>query len=76
MIVDYQATDKVHSNHTGRFPVQSSHGNNYDLIAYYYGGNYIYDQALKNYQAKTNLQHGKSSTKNKKYVVLFHIHGL
>ena len=40
-------------NLTGRFPYQSSRGNNYMMVAYHYDGNAIRIEPLKNRQAGT-----------------------
>ena len=39
---------RAYTDLTGRFPVQSSRGNNYILVAYHYDANAICGQALKN----------------------------
>ena len=39
--------DKLYSNLTGKFPIQSSLGNKYILIVYYYDANAIVVKPLK-----------------------------
>ena len=47
----FSATNKAYTDLTGRFPVQSSRGNNYILICYSYDGNTILAEPLKNRSA-------------------------
>ena len=44
------------TNLTGKFPIQSSRGNNYILIAYHPDANAILQATLKNRQAKSIVQ--------------------
>ena len=50
---DTQDLNVAYSDLTGRFPVQSSQGNNYHIIAYHPDANGILVQAIKNRQAQT-----------------------
>ena len=47
----FTATNKAYTDLTGRFPVQSSRGNNYILVCYSYDGNTILAEPLKNRSA-------------------------
>ena len=47
-IQQFTATDKAYSDLTGRFPVQSSRGNNYVMVVYCYDANAIIAEPLKN----------------------------
>ena len=44
----FDPTEKVYSELTGQFPVQSDRGNNYILVAYHYDANNILTTPLKN----------------------------
>ena len=44
----FDPTEKVYSDLTGKFPVQSDRGNNYILVAYHYDANNILTIPLKN----------------------------
>ena len=50
-IQQFTATDKAYSDLTGRFPVQSSRGNNYVMVVYCYDANAIIAEPLKNRSA-------------------------
>lgn len=43
---------KNYANLTSRFPIQSSTGNNYILVAYYYDANAIISEPIKNRTAR------------------------
>ena len=47
MVVDKDEMRTVYTDLTGRFPYQSSRGNEYLLIAYHYDGNCIVEHVLK-----------------------------
>ena len=48
-----EATDKINSDLTGKFPVQSALGNKYTLIVYHYDANAILAEPLKDRTAKS-----------------------
>ena len=48
VIATNNTTGKLYADLTGRFPVQSSKGNNYLLVAYHYDSNNILATPLKN----------------------------
>ena len=48
-----EATDKIYSDLTGKFPVQSALGNKYILIVYHYNANAILADPLKDRTAKS-----------------------
>ena len=48
-----EATDKIYSDLTGKFPVQSALGNKYILIVYHYDANTILADTLKDRTAKS-----------------------
>ena len=50
-IQQFTATNKAYSDLTGRFPVQSSRGNNYVMVIYSYDANAILAEPLKNRSA-------------------------
>ena len=50
-IQKFTPTDKAYSDLTGRFPVQSSRGNNYIMVIYSYDANAILAEPLKNRSA-------------------------
>ena len=52
-LVDTKDLDVTYSDLTGRFPLQSSRGNNYHMISYHPDANGILVQPVKNRQAKT-----------------------
>ena len=43
-----EATGKIYSNQTGRFPITSARGNAYVVIFYNYDGNHIKSVPIKN----------------------------
>ena len=45
-------TNKIYTDLTGRLPVQSSTGNTYILVAYYYNANAIITEPIKNRTAR------------------------
>lgn len=47
---------KIHTDQTGKFPVQSKSGNNYLLVLYAYDANYIHAEPLKNRLAGSILE--------------------
>ena len=50
---DFHTSAKAYTDLTGRFPFQSSRGNNYLFILYDYDGNAILAEPIKNRQAAT-----------------------
>ena len=44
----FDQTDKIYSDLSGNFPVQSDRGNNYILVAYHYDANNLLITSLKN----------------------------
>ena len=53
MIYDVEEMMKTYTDLTGRFPRQSSRGNNYIFVAYNYDGNAILAEPMKNREANT-----------------------
>ena len=53
LIEDFHTASKAYTDLTGRFPFQSSRGNNYLFILYDYDGNAILAEPIKNRQAGT-----------------------
>ena len=53
MIINREDISVAYTNLTGRFPCKSSRGNEYILVAYYYDGNCIISEDLKNRKAAT-----------------------
>ena len=53
VIFDLGQTTKTYTDLTGRFPHQSSRGNNYIFLAYNYDGNAILVEAMPNREADT-----------------------
>lgn len=53
VIDDFHTSSKAYTDLTGRFPFQSSRGNNYLFILYDYDGNAILAEPIKNRQAAT-----------------------
>jgi hypothetical protein len=53
MIYNISTTRKTYTDLTGRFPHQSSRGNNYIFVAYNYDGNAILVEPIKNREADT-----------------------
>ena len=53
MIFNITNEIKTYTDLTGRFPRQSSRGNNYIFVAYNYDGNTILVEAMKNREADT-----------------------
>lgn len=51
-----ETTGKIYTDQTGRFPVKSSRGNQYILVAYDYDSNAILTEPLKNRQGKEILR--------------------
>jgi hypothetical protein len=49
-------TGRIYTDQTGRFPVRSSQGNNYILVAYDYDSNVIITEPLKNRQGTEILR--------------------
>ena len=54
-IMTFQASEKAFTDFTGRFPVQSSRGNNHVLICYAYDSNVILAEPLKNRSASETV---------------------
>ena len=51
-----QPAGTIHTDQTGKFPVQSKSGNNYLLILYDYDSNYIHAEPIKNRSASEILR--------------------
>ena len=68
---------RAYTNLSGKFPIQSSRGNNYVLVAYHYNANAILNQPLKNRQEKSivdawtilNTRFAKSGNQPTTYVM-------
>lgn len=55
-VITWKQLSKTYSDQTGRFPVQSSSGNNYIFILYHFNSNGILAQPIKNRSATEILQ--------------------
>ena len=52
-IIDKDEISTAYTDLTGRFPMRSSRGNEYIMVAYHYDANLIYGKAIKNRKAPT-----------------------